>query len=116
MTPFSRSLLALWQRNKHGYLSLVFPVRIAVSVGQITLFELNCDQNVNRGRNGKDQMTHSHFRCGPKSNDEPEQERVPHELVKKPFLEDQICVLLPFLKQIHLPDPKKIEVINHEGA
>src|ERR1043166_747574 len=61
-------------------------------------------------------MAQSHFWCGPKSNHEPEQERVAHEAIEKAFLENQICILLALLKQIDLPESEKIKVIDHKSA
>src|SRR5258705_5395036 len=61
-------------------------------------------------------MTQSHSRSRPKSNDESEQERVAHELVKKASLENQVCIFPALLKKIYLPDSEKVEVIDYERA
>src|SRR5262245_17198813 len=83
---------------------------------QVTLFELNTQENIACRGQREEQVAGGHDRRGPKCNDESQQQGMAHDFVEQWHLEFDRRVL-PFCEmQVDLAQAKEIEVIDQERA
>ena len=61
-----------WPRHEHRDLAAVRLVPVSVSLDEVTLFELDGDEDVSRRRHGEDQVRDGHRRRRPEGDDETE--------------------------------------------
>src|SRR5882724_11557515 len=70
-------------RNNHRDAPFVVTVLIGEHADQVPLFEVDAEQDVDRGDRRELQMADGHYRRGPEGDDEAEIERMTNQLVEQ---------------------------------
>lgn len=83
---------------------------------QITLLNLDCDQNVSSRPKSKKQVAQRHHWRGPERDDEAEHQWMPQEFVDKGRPEANLFMLRSTQVEIDLPQPEELKVVDKESG
>src|SRR5262245_11099801 len=101
--------------DQHRYAVPVRGVLFAMKFEQITLFERDRDQHVNRRPDCKHEMRHGHRRCRPESCHPTDVEWMADQLVRPGCHESRSCVRLALKIKPHLTYSKQIEMVDQQS-
>src|SRR3989442_12451923 len=100
---------------QHRYSLTIIAVCVSVEINQIPFFELDGDNDVSSRHDRKEQMTESHERRAPESNDEPKIERVPNHFVQSRRLEWYLRFGPALEIVVNLLESKQVKMSNDEA-
>src|SRR6185369_1144197 len=103
------------RRNKHRHRLSVLFVSVAVLTHEVTLFELNRDQNVSRRCDRKEQMRRRHQRRHPECEEPTNVKRMSHEPVWTRRHKLRLRIAVTAQVSPHLTHAKQVEVIDQES-
>src|SRR3954466_3663939 len=85
---------AAQSRNQHGHL-LAIPLVFRVHLHQVALFQLNCDQDVGRGHDRKEQVGDGHCGRAPEGEKPADIQGVSNDAIEKRRRESETGLWLP---------------------
>src|SRR2546422_795222 len=100
---------------QHRYSLTIIAVCVSVETNQIPFFELDGDKDVSSRHDREEQVTKSHARRAPESDDEPKIERVPHHFVQSRRLEGYLCFGPALEIVVNLLESKQGKMIDEVG-
>src|SRR2546428_2314831 len=103
-------------RHEHRDLAAVRLVPVSVSLHEVTLFELDGDEDVSHRRHGEDQVRDGHRRRRPEGDDETEIDGMADVPIEGGSPEPKRPVRLALQIHEHLPQAEEIEMVDEEGA
>src|SRR5512145_1591523 len=81
---------------------------------QVTLFQLNSDQDISARHPREQEVTNRHVWCKPESDQKSQHDRVADKLIKHRGAEAQFGLGLSSQLQEHLSQAEEVEVIDQE--
>ena len=102
-------------RNEHRNPLLVATVVLAEEQFQVTLLEVNTDQDVDGHSHRKEQLSQRHQRRAPEPQQQAEIERMTDELVEISHPKRRVPVGLSEQSKPDLAQSEQVEVIDDEG-